>query len=53
MFWANGQIRRCLGLLDRSGDVCAGGWVERVFLYFLFCFWVVADEEMFGADGLG
>ena len=26
----------------------------REFLYiFLFCFWVVADEEMFGADGLG
>lgn len=49
--------------MGRSGDVwgfwigqemlCAGGWVERVFIYFLFCFWVVADVEMFGADGLG
>ena len=46
--------------MGRSGDVwgfwigqetlCADGWVERFFIYL---FLVVADQEMFGADGLG
>ena len=35
MFWSGGQIRRCFGLVGRSGDVL--GW------------WT--DQEMFWAGG--
>ena len=41
MFWSGGQIRRCFGLVGRSGDVLGwwtyqemfwtGSWVERCF----------------------